>query len=101
MYAGLLNEVIEVYEFVKSKDIYGKITEERQFKFSTRAKVNHRSGSRAVINDNIQYPYQKTFVVRIYANIHEDDLIKYQDEFYRVLSIDKDKAMQQIGRAHV
>ena len=57
MYAGLLNEVIEVYEFVKSKDIYGKITEERQFKFSTRAKVNHRSGSRAVINDNIQYTY--------------------------------------------
>lgn len=96
MFAGFLNEVIEIYEFVRQKDVYGKITETKQFKCKTRAKVNHRSGSRTVINDNIQYPYTKTFVVRIYINIKEDDLIKYQDEYYRVLSIDKDKTMQQI-----
>lgn len=96
MFSGLLNEKIDIYSFVKTKDDRGIITEEKTLKYTTRAKVIHKSGSRSVINDNIQFPYNKTFVMRIYVPITEDDWIFYEDKNWRVLSIDRDKGMQQI-----
>ena len=94
-YAGLFNEKIEIYDFVKTKSDKGVVTNDKQLIYTTRAKIGHVGGSRTVINDEIAVPYSKNFVVRIYVPITDTSWIKYNDKFWRVMSIDKDKALQQ------
>lgn len=94
-YAGIFNEPIEIYKFFTEKNKYGEDVTVREKVFSTRAKVGHIGGSRSVINNEIQVPYMKNFVVRIYAPVFDDSYIKYRGKFYRVESIDEDKEMQQ------
>lgn len=95
MYAGLLNEKIEIYDFTMTKSIIGVVTSTINKVYETRAKVSHRGGSRTVINEEVVTPYQKTFVVRIYVPVTDTSWIKYNGKYYRVVSIDKDIAMQQ------
>lgn len=94
-WAGLFNEQVEIYDFVKIKTKQGVVTEELKLTYSTRAKVSHASGSRTVINDQIQTPYVKTFVLRIYVPVLDTSWIKYEGKYYQVTSIDVDKALQQ------
>lgn len=94
-YAGLFNEQIEIYDFVKTKSRQGVVNEELKLVYKTRAKVSHLSGSRTVIDDQIQTPYTKTFVMRIYVPVTDTSWIKYEDKYYRITSIDKDKTLQQ------
>lgn len=95
MYAGLLREKIEIYDFVKTKSTTGVISETQTKTYECRAKVGHISGSRQVINGEITTPYVKNFVCRIYVPVGDSSQIKYKDKFYRVISIDKDPEMQQ------
>ena len=95
MQAGQLNEKIQIYDLVKVKDDFGRISENRVLSYDTRAKVGHISGSRTVINSEIQTPYVKNFVIRIYVPVNDTSWIKYNDKFYRVTSIDKNTYMQQ------
>lgn len=94
-FAGLFNEPIEVYKFFTQKNDYGEEVTYREKVFSTRAKVGHISGSRTVINNEIQTPYVKNFVCRIYVPVFDDSFIKYEGKFYRVISIDTNKDLQQ------
>ena len=94
-WAGLFNEKVEIYDFVKTKSDIGVVSETQEKTYETRAKVGHVSGSRTVINDEIQTPYTKNFVLRYYVPVHDTSWIKYKDKFYRVCSIDKDLALQQ------
>jgi hypothetical protein len=94
-WAGVFNEKVEIYDLVKSKNEYGIITEERELTYTTRAKVGHVSGSRSVINSEITTPYIKNFVLRIYVPLKDDSWIKYEDKYYRVTSINKNKELQQ------
>lgn len=94
-FAGLFNEPIEVYKFFTEKNEYGEEITIRNKVFSTRAKVGHIGGSRTVINSEIQTPYMKNFVVRIYVPVFDDSFIKYNGKFWRVTSIDEDKELQQ------
>ena len=94
MFAGILNEVIEIYRQSTVKNSFGEERITRAFYKKTRAGVSHQSTRRAVINDEIQYPYQKFFVVRIYVDIQEDDWIKYNGKFYRILSIEENRELQ-------
>lgn len=101
MFAGLLQEKIEIHDLVKTKSKTGVVTETLSKTYETRAKVGHISGSRTVINNEIQTPYVKNFVCRIYVPVQDTSLIKYKDKFYQVTSIDKDPELQQqviIGR---
>lgn len=94
-FAGLFNEQVEIYKFFTIKNKYGEEVTDREKVFSTRAKVGHIGGSRTVINNEIQTPYMKNFVVRIYVPVFDDSYIKYKDKFYRVVSIDENREMQQ------
>ena len=62
----------------------------------TRARVIHNNGNRPLQNSEVFYSYNKTFQVRIYVNVDEFDLIKYDNKFYRILSLDKNKEEQLI-----
>jgi len=95
MYAGLLNEKIEIWDYTKTKSKEGIVNEGLTKTYTCRAKVGHISGSRTVINGEITTPYVKNFVVRIYVPVKDTSIIKYKDKSYQVTSIDKDPAMQQ------
>lgn len=94
MFAGILNEKIEVYTLQKVKDEFGQEVTTPLLAHTYRAGVSHNSTSRTVINSEIQYPYTKFFICRIYADITENDWIKYDDKFYRILSIEENRALQ-------
>lgn len=96
MFAGLLNEKVEIYDLVVTKSKTGVVNQELQKVYDTRAKVGHIGGSRQVINGEITTPYSKNFVMRIYVPVTDTSCIKYEGNFYRVMSIDRDKSMQQV-----
>jgi len=95
MWAGLLDEVVDIMKYTPSTNDYGEVTKTLTKEYDTRAKVVHLSGSRTVRNDEIQYPYSKQFVFRYHSPITEDNLIRWQGHLWRVLSIDRDRHMQQ------
>lgn len=95
MYAGLLKEPIEIYDSTITKTSYGTITETMALSYTTRAKVGHIGGSRSVINDEIQIPYTKNFVIRNYVPVQDTSWIKYNNSYYRVTSIDENKDLMQ------
>lgn len=94
-YAGLFNEKIEIWKFIKEQNDYGEQVTKSEKVRDSRAKVQHLSGSRTLKNNEIQYPYNKSFVLRIHEPIDENMWIRWEGNFYRVLSIDKDRQMQQ------
>ncbi|MBP5784548.1 MAG: phage head closure protein [Methanobrevibacter sp.] len=95
MWAGLRNESIDIMRYTSAPNAFGEVVKTLVKEYSTRAKVVHLSGSRIVRNDEIQYPYNKTFVLRYNSPITEDNLIKWQGKLWRVQSIDNDRAMMQ------
>lgn len=95
MFAGQLNECIEIYDFVTTKSKTGVVTETMTLSYQTRAKVGHISGSRQVINNEIVTPYVKNFVIRFYVPVNDTSWIKYNGKYYRVTSIDANKELQQ------
>ena len=95
-FAGLFNEKIEIYDISSSRNDYGEQVDVYTLKYTTRAKVGHNSGSRTVINNEIQTPYVKNFVVRYYVPVTDTAQIKYKGKYYRITSIDPDPALQQI-----
>lgn len=96
MWAGLRNEVVDIMRYTNAPNEYGEIVKTLTKEYTLRAKVNHLSGSRTVRNDEIQYPYNKTFVMRYNAPITEDNLIRWQNKLWRVQSIDNDRDMKQL-----
>lgn len=93
--AGLLREVIEIYKVVWEKDEYGNQVESLELRFKTRAKVEHVSGLRNIVNNEIIHDYTKTFLVRGYVEVEDYDKILYNGKYYRVLSIDLNSEYQQ------
>lgn len=94
MWAGILNKKIYIYRSVIVKNDFGEEVESYYESSSTRAGVSHQSTSRTVINSEIQYPYTKFFVIRNYVDVTENDLIKYENKYYRVLSIEDNDELQ-------
>ena len=86
--AGLLTKTIKILKPISETNEFGELVQEYQEKYSTRARVLHDSGTRTNENGEIFYPYQKTFNVRSYVPITEFDLIEYDSNKYRVITIE-------------
>lgn len=95
MWAGLLNERIEVLKYIKTLNEYGETVDTLNKEYDCRAKVIHSGGARQILNHEIMYPYQKVFQIRIHIPIHEDNLIRWDGTLYRILSIDRNRDLQQ------
>ena len=95
MWAGLRSEAVDIMRYVFSQNDTGEQVQELVKVYEIRAKVEHMSGSRSVRNEEIIYPYQKRFVFRYKAPVNEDNLIRWQNNLWRVLSIDNDRDMMQ------
>lgn len=88
MQAGLLREIIEIYEPKVVVNSFGEQEQEYILLRPTKARVIHSSGSKSVENNEIVSNYNKTFHVRMYVPMSETYQIKYQGNMYRVTSIE-------------
>lgn len=86
--AGLLNEVITILTPTSNVNEFGEKVQTYSIRFTTRARVEHDSGTRSNENNEIFYSYQKSFTVRSYVPVNEFDLIQYNGKKYRITSID-------------
>lgn len=96
MIAGRLNEVIKIYHPTIIVNDYGEASEVYKLSYTTRAKVDHNSGTRTIENDEIVYDYNKTFSVRSYVPVGNDDRIEWQNKMYRILTSQKRREYNDI-----
>lgn len=97
MRAGLLNSVISVEKPEVVSDEFGANSLKWvQHISKTRAKVTYSSGSRANENNEIIFAYEVVFTVRIYHQIDERMRIRWEGKYYRILSIEEDRTLQQL-----
>ena len=86
MIAGRLNEPIKIFHPTVNYNEFGEANEEYKEVYTTRAKVDHNSGTRTVENNEIVFDYTKTFNVRSYVPVCDDDRIEWQGKMYRILT---------------
>ena len=91
MKAGILKENIEIWEPNIITTEYGDSKMEYTWFYTTRANVQYNSGTRVNENNEVFYPTNKTFIVRHYVPVKEVMRIKFDDKFYRIISINADK----------
>lgn len=94
--AGLLNEIIDIYTLSASCNDYGEREEVYTKTYTTRAAVQNDGGVRNVVNSEIVYPYGKSFIVRYYVPISDTSQIEWQNKRYRVISVEKRRAFNDI-----
>lgn len=96
MRAGLLTEIIEVLRPTTITNDYGEKKQDFSLYLTTRAVLEHLRGSRNIENSEIVHNYTKVFSVRIYNDIDEKDVIRWNGKEYRILDIEPDKKKQQL-----
>ena len=85
--AGELRQKIIVKELTTSRDpINGSIIETWTPKYTYRAKVNNRAGSKGVINDEI-FNTQTVVFTTYYRHIVDTDRIEYKGNDYKIMMI--------------
>lgn len=92
--AGRLNEHIEIWCLDIHTTEYGDTHEEWKFICNARAMVDHTGGNLSVENNELWNSYTKDFTVRIHTNVQDSDRIKYNDHWYRIITIDIDRGRQ-------
>lgn len=96
MDSGQLHDRIDIYELVITKSPYGDTNREWQKKYSTRARVNYSSGTRTMENDEIFFSVDREFIMRHYVPIVDTDIIVWNNEKWRVLTIDHNRQYNNI-----
>ena len=96
MKASDLKERIKIYSLRTTATVYGDTHDEYVFKYTCRARVNYASGNRTVENDAIFYAVDREFIVRSYVPVKDTDIIIWNDEQWRILSIDNSKLLNDI-----
>lgn len=91
MKAGILREKIDIYKPNISTTDYGNTKIEYVYYKSTRAAVDYVSGTKELVNDENFHTITKSFILRYYNDITEDDRIKYEDRFWKINSIKPNK----------
>ena len=84
MRAGLLKEVIDVYRPTTTTNGLGEQVTTYTKVNSYRARVVHRSHNRENFEGDIHYPNTQSLQLRIYVDIQDNDIIKFQEHYYRL-----------------
>lgn len=96
MKAAQLNERIEIYKQVITRTTSGAANISYEYKCSTRARVNYASGNRTIDNDEIFYNVDRQFIIRHYVPVVDTDEIRWNNQRWRILSIDKNREYHNI-----
>lgn len=91
MFAGTLNEFIDILQPIVVKNDFGEQKTVYEKKYSTRARLMHRGGNRVNENGDMTYNYTKQIQIRDKAPIKEYDIVVWNDKQYRILEIEPDK----------
>lgn len=93
--AGSLNERLKILREVRVDSDFGGSETEYQFKCYIRAYHNAKDGNRTIVNDEIVYTNTKTFEIRFYQPIDNEDIIEWYGDKYRIVSITPDRKNQK------
>ena len=96
MMAGRLNEIVTIYDPVTTKNRYGEAATEYTETCTTRAAVEWSGGTRAVENDEIVYNTTKRFQLRAYVPIANTSQIEWQNNRYRIISVERRREYNDI-----
>lgn len=96
MIAGRLNEIVSVWKPTTQINDYGERVETWVKVYDTRARVEYTGGRRAIENDEIWNPYSKRFELRSYVPIDEQCQIKWQNQMWRILTIERNREFNNI-----
>lgn len=88
MKASDLDKIIDIYELNITTSPYGDTKRTWTKKYSTRARVNYSSGNRTIENDEIFFTVDREFIMRHYVPIEDTDIIVWNNDKWRVLTID-------------
>ena len=91
MKAGILKEKFDVYINKEVITEFGNKQSNWEKLYSVRCAVKNNGGGRTIENNEIVYPYTKEFIVRHYIQLAETYRLKYNDKFYRIISIEPNK----------
>lgn len=92
MQSNLLREQIEIYEIPVIPTPYGTNEDgEPVLKYTTRAYVQFDSEARVVSEGEIFYDTSRTMIVRHYVPVNERDRIKWDNKWWRIISINPNK----------
>lgn len=90
MEAGKYFYTTDIYEPEEVRSEVGSKQTTYKYLVTTKAGIIYNKGSRAVVGESeIFYDTTLTFIFRAYAPITENSRIKYDGDFYRVVSLEK------------
>ena len=90
MVSSKLRDRIDIYKEIKSETDFGETKTSYEFKYSCRAFVQYANGTRTVDDDEIFYAVDRNFIVRSFVPVYNTDVIHWNDQRWRILSIDRD-----------
>lgn len=96
IYAGQLTETLEFYNVVESQSGSGFKHSEEVFKFKVRAERTKNRENYTVDADELYHSLELTFRVRYRKEIKETDIVVYEGDRYRITSLDKYMADNQL-----
>lgn len=96
MNAGRLKYIIIIQSPEITQNEYGANSINWIDKIIARSDFQNNSGNRVNENGEIIFSYEKIFTIRYYHNINERDRIKFGNDYYRILSLEKEKDKQFI-----
>lgn len=91
MNAGDLKEVVRIFKPSITKNEYGEQLQDYKEVYKTKSQVKYNSGNRNISNDEVITNYTKIFIVRHYIDVKENYIIEWNNQRYKILSIENNK----------
>lgn len=87
MRAGAFNKKIQIFRKLVNVDVFGAHDEKYESVYTTFAATEYLSGARTEENREIFFTHSMKFTLRSYVDVQNEDRIYYNNNFYRILSI--------------
>lgn len=94
--SGLLTETLHFYEQVETQSESGFKATEEVFKFKVRAQRTKNKEKYLTDAEEIFHTSELTFKCRYRKEIKDTDIVVYENERYRITSLDKFKEANQL-----
>ena len=96
IYSGLLTETLHFYEIVETQSESGFKSTEEIFKLKVRAQRTKNKEKYITDAEELFHTSELTFKCRYRKEIKETDIVVYENQRYRVTSLDKFKEANQL-----
>lgn len=94
--SGLLTETLRFYEVIETQSDSGFKHTEEVFKFKVRAQRTKNKEKYTIDAEELFHSSELTFKCRYRKEIRETDIVVYENQRYRITSLDKYKEANQL-----